>query len=179
MADDAVPSEDAEWLEEWAEYAKDRYQSARSGIIEFRGWARQLLTAVAVVVGLEMTLLLKVIELRTGWRLLAVVWLLVAIVYQLLIARRLVGLGYQMVWAREVPCSPQMARRKLMTSTASPKEVIAEQYSQAYRDRRTLSRQIADELASESNGFVKSIILGLTPAVALAMLAWMAQPLPR
>jgi hypothetical protein len=167
------------WLDQWAEYAKDRYESARSGIIEFRAWARQLLTAVAVVVGLEMSLLLRVVELRGAWRIVVIVWLLATVVYQLLIARKLVRLGYQMVWVpSEIPCSPAFARFRLSQGTKPPKELLAEQYSQAYRDRRMISKQVAGELATESKGFVKSIIVGLTPAMAFAMATWVFQPAP-
>jgi hypothetical protein len=43
-------------IEVWADYAKDRFESAAKRVDEFRNWARQLSAAVAVVIGLELTL---------------------------------------------------------------------------------------------------------------------------
>jgi hypothetical protein len=43
-------------VEVWADYAKDRFESAAKRVDEFRNWARQLGAAIAVVVGLELSL---------------------------------------------------------------------------------------------------------------------------
>jgi hypothetical protein len=43
-------------IEVWADYSKDRFESSAKRVDEFRNWARQLSAAVAVVIGLELTL---------------------------------------------------------------------------------------------------------------------------
>jgi hypothetical protein len=51
-------------IEVWAGYAKDQYDSAKKQVDRFRDWARQLNAAVAVVVGLELTLLVHILDLK-------------------------------------------------------------------------------------------------------------------
>jgi len=48
---------DAQAIAVWAQYSKERYDAAERRIADFRGWARQLAAAIAVVVGLEAALL--------------------------------------------------------------------------------------------------------------------------
>jgi hypothetical protein len=157
-----------EWREDWLDYSKSRYESARSGIIEFRAWARQLFAAMAVVIGLEVNLLLKVQDVGDGWcRHAAVGWLVITIIYQLLIAGRLVRLGYQMQWAQEVPRNPRSMKHALRMGGG--KEAVGDQYAHAYTDRRAISRKVAAELASESKGFVRSLMVGLLVAVFLSI----------
>ncbi len=127
-------------------------------MIEFRGWARQLVAAMAVVIGLEVTLLLKVLELRTHWKAAA-------------IAKRLVVLGYQMIWTKEIPKNPQAMRYALRKGAASSHALMGEQYAHAYHDRRAISKKIAAELATGSKGFIRSLLVGLLVAVIFATVA--------
>jgi hypothetical protein len=167
---DQDPKENESWVDDWHDYAKSRYESARDSIIEFRGWARQLMGAMAVVIGLEITILLKVLELRTPWKHVGIAWLVVTVVYQLMIASRLVRLGYQMPRSLYVtPKSPRMMRLEISKDTSRARVAIAEQYAEAQRDRYSVSRKISQELFAESSGFVKSLMFGLLIAVLIAV----------
>jgi hypothetical protein len=166
----AVAPEPA-WLEDWAEYAKDRYESARSGIIEFRGWARQLLAALAVVIGLEVNFLVRLLDVATSWMFAPIGWLFVTIVYQMLVARRIIPLGYGSVWGAEVPVAPQQMAHRLRggRNTAPSRQLIGDQYAQAYLARRTVSKEISAALVAETHRVVRSLLLGLTVAIVGAI----------
>ncbi|TMB54962.1 MAG: hypothetical protein E6J60_07645, partial [Deltaproteobacteria bacterium] len=60
MADtpeDQAPEPNLAMLKVWAEYAKERFKAADTA--EYRSWARQLVAAIGVVIGLEVTLLVR------------------------------------------------------------------------------------------------------------------------
>ena len=85
-------------IEVWADYAKDRFESAAKRVDEFRNWARQLSAVVAVVIGLELTLVSKVLELKPPFdptlRGCCLIAFLVAIGIQLLLIWWLLFVGY-------------------------------------------------------------------------------------
>src|ERR1700704_4202279 len=55
----------------WGEYSKDRYIWTENRIQEFRNWSRQLGAAISVLIGLEVTVIVKVLfdleEELLGW----------------------------------------------------------------------------------------------------------------
>jgi hypothetical protein len=86
-------------IEVWADYSKDRFESAGKRVDEFRNWARQLGAAVAVVVSLELALVGKVLELKPVPHSTLRVWclaaLLLAVAVQLILLVWLLFIGYR------------------------------------------------------------------------------------
>jgi hypothetical protein len=82
----------------WAEYAKDRYEAAEKRLSDFRGWARQLGAAIAVVIGLEAALLSQLSKAEDSTPrlclLASLVLLGIAIAHQLVLFGRGIGKGY-------------------------------------------------------------------------------------
>src|SRR3989442_2316374 len=68
--------------QEWEAYAKDRYESRRGSLVEFRGWARQLVQVVGVVIALEMALFAKLLDGFFPWNVIPLLTLLVTVAYQ-------------------------------------------------------------------------------------------------
>ena len=98
-------------------------------------------------------------------------WLFITIVYQLLVARRILAIGYTTVWSAEVPIAPQLMSYKLRTGSdpRSVKHMIGDQYAQAYLTRRTLSKQVSASLDAETRRLVRSLLVGLVVAMAAAV----------
>lgn len=84
-------------VEIWSDYAKDRFESAAKRVDEFRNWARQLGTAVAVLIGLEFTLLGALdpaTPVRLGLRNAFLMVFMVAVVIQVFVLFGLLRTGY-------------------------------------------------------------------------------------
>src|SRR5688572_24321173 len=79
---------------EWETYAKDRYESRRSTLVEFRGWARQFMQFVGVVIAIEMALFGKLVDLFTVWSVLPLLLLLGTVAYQLTLLDLARAVGY-------------------------------------------------------------------------------------
>ena len=76
--EDQAPEPNLAMLKVWAEYAKERFKAADTLIGEYRSWARQLVAAIGVVIGLEVTLLVRLAldggsPLHASWRVLCLV----------------------------------------------------------------------------------------------------------
>ena len=76
--EDQAPEPNLAMLKVWAEYAKERFKAADTLIGEYRNWARQLVAAIGVVIGLEVTLLVRLAldggsPLHASWRVLCLV----------------------------------------------------------------------------------------------------------
>src|SRR3989442_2075688 len=56
---DQAPEPNLAMLKVWAEYANERFKAADTLIGEYRSWARQLVAAIGVAIGLEVTLLVR------------------------------------------------------------------------------------------------------------------------
>jgi hypothetical protein len=77
---------------DWEEYAKDRYVARRNALVEFRGWARQFMQFVGVVIAIEMALFGKLVDLFSIWSVLPMMSLLGTVAYQL--TRPTDGMGW-------------------------------------------------------------------------------------
>src|SRR2546426_12842084 len=87
-------------LKVWAEYAKERFKAADTLIGEYRSWARQLVAAIGVVIGLEVTLLLRLAldggsPLHASWRVLCLVVFFGMLGLQFWTLHRLLVVGYK------------------------------------------------------------------------------------
>src|SRR3989442_12177644 len=87
-------------LKVWAEYAKERFKAADTLIGEFRSWACQLVAAIGVVIGLEVTLLVRLAldggsPLHASWRVLCLVVFFGMLGLQFWTLHRLLVVGYK------------------------------------------------------------------------------------
>jgi len=97
MGTEPQAAADTQAVAVWAQYSKERYDAAERRIADFRGWARQLAAAIAVVVGLEAALLGQVGKAgESSPRALALcsVVLLGAVAWQLVLLGKAVRSGY-------------------------------------------------------------------------------------
>lgn len=119
----------------WAEYALARFASAEDRIKEFRNTARQLGAAVAVIIGLELTLIAKILDAKPGasdvWPVLALGALFSAVAIQTALLFQIFSLGYA---TRELmgPEGPKQMRFLLAGKDERyAREVIARYYANA------------------------------------------------
>lgn len=119
----------------WADYALARFGSAEDRIKEFRNTARQLGAALAVIVGLEVTLITKILDakptLSEVYPMLALVALFAAVIFKTALLFRVFSLGYA---TRELigPEGPRMMRGLLIGKGENEaREIIARYYANA------------------------------------------------
>src|SRR3989454_1926767 len=98
--EDQAPEPNLAMLKVWAEYAKERFKAADTLIGEYRSWARQLVAAIGVVIGLEVTLLVRLAldggsPLQASWRVLCLVVFFGMLGLQFLTLHRLPVVGYK------------------------------------------------------------------------------------
>ena len=98
--EDQAPEPNLAMLKVWAEYAKERFKAADTLIGEYRSWARQLVAAIGVVIGLEVTLLVRLAldggsPLHASWRVLCLVVFFGMLGLQFWTLHRLLVVGYK------------------------------------------------------------------------------------
>ena len=160
-------------VEVWANYSKDRFESAVKRVDEFRNWARQLSAAVAVVISLELTLVGKILELKSPvdstLRLWCLRTLLFAAAAQLILLVWLLVTGYR---SRDIrwPESPVvLADYVLAHDEQETRRVIGAYYAKAYERFHALSIKVGTHVGVATLIFTISMLL-LLAAVA----AWIA-----
>lgn len=166
------PSLVATNIEVWADYAKDRFDSAVNRVDEFRNWARQLSAVVAVVIGLELTLVGKVLELTPGpalrhW---CLAMLLFAAAGQLGILVWLLFIGYRshdILW----PESPIVLADYLIgQDEQEARRVVGAYYAKAYRRFHDLSIHVGRRVGIATTIFTLSMLLLFIGVVAWVIL---------
>ena len=81
---------------EWENYAKDRYESRRDSLVEFRGWARQFMQFIGVVIAIEIALFGKLVDLFSIWCVVPLLSLLATLAYQLTLLDLARAVGYSL-----------------------------------------------------------------------------------
>jgi hypothetical protein len=99
MSAAAVPggANDAQAVEAWAQYAKERFDAGEKRLADFRSWARQLAAAVGVAIGLEAALIGQVLKLEEESRAeigVCLIPFLATVAWQLVVMGRAVAAGY-------------------------------------------------------------------------------------
>jgi hypothetical protein len=160
-------------IEVWADYAKDRFDSAAKRVDEFRNWARQLSAAVAVVIGLELTLVGKVLALESGLtlRLWCLAALLLAAAVQLGLLVWLLFIGYR---SRDIlwPESPVvLAGYVIGQDEHEVRRVIGAYYAKAYKRFHDLSIQLGSRVGVATIIFTVSMVLLFIAVVEWVVLA--------
>ena len=153
----------------WAQYAKDRHESAEKRLADFRGWARQLAAAVGVVVGLEAALIGQVVRIERGSGLalgICLVLLLGTVAWQLVIMNRAVAAGYV---GKDVvgPENPAVVYGHLEAKDdAETRRMIGAYYANASGTVHAAAEEVGREMRSVANRFRWSLWL-LFSAIAL------------
>ena len=162
-------------IEVWADYSKDRFESAAKRVDEFRNWARQLGAAVAVVVSLELALVGKVLELKPVVHSTLGVWclttLLLAAAVQLILLVWLLFIGYRshdILW----PESPVvLADYILGQDEPETRRVIGAYYAKAYTRFHALSIRLGSRVGIATVIFTVSMLFFFLAVVAWVVLA--------
>jgi hypothetical protein len=149
-------------IEVWADYAKDRFESAARRVDEFRNWARQLSAVAAVVIGLELTLVGKVLDLEPAVHSTLRVWslaaLLLAAAVQLGLLVWLLFTGYR---SRDIlwPESPVvLADYVIGEDETETRRVIGAYYAKAYERFHALSIQLGSRVGIATVIFTVSML---------------------
>jgi hypothetical protein len=162
-------------IEIWAGYAKDRFESASKRVDEFRNWARQLGAAIGVVIGLELTLLGRMFDLRfpidRGLRDRCLLALLGALAIQSGLLFKLLRTGYvhRTIVGPESPVV--LSRHVLAENDQETQRMIGAYYAKAHEQFHTLSETLGRSVGVATRIFAWSIVLflagvGLLVAVA-------------
>lgn len=150
-------------VEVWGDYAKDRFESAVKRVDEFRNWARQLSAAVAVVVGLELTLVGKVLELprraNATLLLVCVAMLLLAVVVQLLLLVWLLFIGYRSQTVRWPESPLTLAKYVADRDELETRRLLGAYYAKAYDQLHQLSISVGIRVGHATATFTGSMLL--------------------
>jgi len=144
----------------WAQYAKERYDASERRIAEFRGWARQLVAAIAVVVGLEAALLSqlgKVGEVHPLPLAACLLVLLLGAVWQIVLLGRAVRSGYigHGLLGPERP----VALADYVTTELETRRITGAYYAKAAEDSHELAETVVGEISALARGFVATLWL--------------------
>jgi hypothetical protein len=164
----AADSPDAQ--QEWEAYAKDRYESRRGSLVEYRGWARQLMQVMAVVIALEITLFGRQVGDAAAlslWYLLPVLVLLSTITYQITLLDLARGAGYNLCVFRH-PAAPRDI--PVGDSVHETRRRIAAEYSRAYDERDAESAAVGHRVKELGAALALSLLRGLLLAISLMFL---------
>lgn len=170
----APPSK--ETLKVWAGYAKDRFDFASKRVDEFRNWARQLGGAIAVVIGFELTLVGRVLDLKPPfdaslrtWTLVLFLLTITAQVVLLFWALRTGYSGHTVVG----PESPsKLAEFIVDADEARAQQLTGAYYAKAYDAFHDLSEQLGKSVGL-ANRFLAAtvgvLVIGIALVVKLAV----------
>jgi hypothetical protein len=144
----------------WVQYSKDRYDAAEKRIADFRGWARQLAAAIAVVVGLEAALLGQLGKLGEASPLgmafcLAV--LLAGAALQVILFGKAVKKGY-VGHGLLGPESPVVIAEHVSTE-AETRRMIGAYYARAADESHGLAESVVKEVAGLAQSFTATLWL--------------------
>lgn len=170
------PPPSKETLKVWAGYAKDRFDSASKRVDEFRNWARQLGGAVAVVIGFELTLVGRVLDLKPPFdaslRIWTLVLFLLTIVAQVLLLFWAIRTGYSghTVLGPESPS--KIAEFIVDVDEAGAEQLTGAYYAKAYDAFHDLSEQLGKAVGRANRFFALTVgvlVIGVALVVKLAV----------
>lgn len=155
----------------WADYSKERFLATEGQIKEFRSWARQLGAAITVLIGLEMTIVVKVLfdlpEKFEGWHAVGLVFLLIALLDQIMVLRGNILTGYSGAPVLG-PESPNTLRYILPTlPPKAAEEVFARYYANSYDNSHELQERLAKDIRRQARHLIISLLLFVSGVGAL------------
>jgi hypothetical protein len=158
---------DPQAITAWVQYSKDRYDAAEKRIADFRGWARQLAAAIAVVVGLEAALLGQLGKLGEASPLgmaACLSILLAGAAVQIVLFGRAVKKGY-VGQGLPGPESPVVIAGHVSTE-AETRRMIGAYYAKAADESHAMAEGVVKEVAGLARCFTATLWL-LFAAMAL------------
>ena len=170
------PPPSKETLKVWASYSKDRFDSASKRVDEFRNWARQLGGAIAVVVGFELTLVGRVLDLKPPFDASVRIWTLVLfllmIAAQVLLLFRVLRTGYSghTVVGPESPS--KLAEFIVDADEAGAEQLTGAYYAKAYDAFHNLSEELGKSVGQANRFFAVTVgilVVGIALVVKLAV----------
>jgi hypothetical protein len=160
----------------WGSYAKDRFDSVSTRVDEFRNWARQLAAAMAVVIGIELTLTGKVLDLKVPFdvtlRNSSLLAFFSAVVLQAILLLWTLHTGYVGQGALGPESPSVLAGFILGKPPEETQQIIAAYYANAYDHFFTLSEGLAQRVGRATRLFAWSIVLPLVGFGLFVVLAW-------
>lgn len=179
MADDpgtpAVPA-DPGMVRTWAEFAKQRFASADARIVEYRGWARQLIAAIGVVIGLEVTIVARLaldraVPLDIVIRSTSLILLLAPLVVQFFVLRWLLHIGYRGAHLLAPESPTVLADYLVEKDEAEAHRMIGAYYAKGYDHFHDLAEKLGKQIAAATTWFQWTLLPVLVGVGLLAMSA--------
>jgi hypothetical protein len=166
----------------WADYAKARFASADTRITEYRGWARQLIAAIGVVIGLEVTIVARLaldttLTLARELRGISLALLLVPLAVQVLILRRLLHVGYRGEHLLGPEAPTKLADYLAEKDEVETQRVIGAYYAKSFDHFHTLAERLGKQVGAATTCFQRTlppVLLG----VAILAIGALWYPLP-
>jgi len=164
---------DQHLTELWIEYSKERFLAAEAQIREFRSWARQLGAAITVLIGLEMTIVAKVLfdlpHGLEGWRAAGVLLLLIAILLQLVMLSYNILTGYsgELVMGPESPTTLRFLLPDMPQPAAA--EVFGRYYANGCDNSEKLQEKLGVRVHRQAIQLIVSFLLFLAGICALVI----------
>lgn len=175
-ASDPLSSTPPETVKLWGSYAKDRFDWASDRIDELRNWSRQLSAAIAVVIGFELGAVAKVLDLNpvanTSLRIASLIFLSVAVLWQVILLQRALWTGYiadSDVLGPERPSV--LANFVLGKRPEETQQMIAAYYANAFDSFSPVHGDLNLRVARSTRAFVRSFWLALVGFVVFVVLA--------
>jgi hypothetical protein len=153
----------------WTGYAKDRFAAAEARIGEYRSWARQLIAAIGVVIGLEVTIVARLaldaeLPLATALRVCSLTLLLVPLAVQFFALRRLLRVGYRGEHLLGPEAPTKLADYLAEKGEAEAQRVIGAYYAKAFDHFHGLAERLGKEVAAVATRFqwtLPPVLLGV------------------
>jgi hypothetical protein len=153
----------------WTEYAKDRFAAAEARIAEYRSWARQLIAAIGVVIGLEVTIVARLaldakLPLASALRVCSLTLLLVPLAVQFFALRRLLHVGYRGEHLLGPEAPTKLADYLAEKDEAEAQRVIGAYYAKAFDHFHALAERLGKEVAAATARFqwtLPPVLLGV------------------
>jgi len=154
----------------WAQYAKDRYEAAEKRLSDFRGWARQLGAAIAVVIGLEATLLSQLSKTEDFIPGLAapLVLLAIAIAHQLVLFGRGISKGYVGQGTLGPESALMLADHLPGKNKAEVQRILGAYLAKSAESVHGVAEAVASEIGTLARNFQRSLWLLFAVLVLVA-----------
>jgi hypothetical protein len=160
---------DAQAVAVWAQYSKERYDAAERRIADFRGWARQLAAAIAVVVGLEAALLGQLSKVGESSPLALAVCLVVllgAVARQIVLLGRAVRSGY--VGRGQLGPERPVVVAEHVTTELETRRITGAYYAKGADNSHELAENLVGEVAGVARSFAATLWLVFAAMVLTA-----------
>jgi hypothetical protein len=173
-------SPDRDMVRAWADYAKHRFDSAEARIVEYRSWARQLIAAIGVVIGLEVTIVARLaldarLPLQAATRSISLILLLLPLVVQFSALRRLLHIGYRGAHLLAPESPTVLADYLVEKDEAEAHRMIGAYYAKGYDHFHHLAENLGRQIGTATTWFQWSLLPVL---IGVALLATSALWIP-